>query len=88
MIVLSIEVGSALTPGCHSLGYPARQRRRSSLMASWRVAARVVHDLAMSKPLDVECPRCGAARGKSCRTGDRVKRDPHGRRVKAAANKG
>ncbi|WP_315099000.1 hypothetical protein [uncultured Cellulomonas sp.] len=42
----------------------------------------------MTKPLDVECPRCGAARGKSCRTADRVKRDPHGRRIKAAARAG
>ena len=44
---------------------------------------------AMStSPLDVECPRCHATRGKSCKTADRVKRKPHQRRVKTAAHKG
>ncbi|WP_255354824.1 hypothetical protein [Cellulomonas sp. Leaf334] len=41
----------------------------------------------MTTPLDVECPRCHAALGKSCRTADRVKRDPHRRRREAAARK-
>ncbi|MEZ0448506.1 zinc finger domain-containing protein [Cellulomonas sp. ICMP 17802] len=41
----------------------------------------------MTKPLDVECPRCHAAPGKSCRTADRVKRDPHRRRREAAQRK-
>ncbi|WP_456826717.1 zinc finger domain-containing protein [Cellulomonas sp. P5_E12] len=42
----------------------------------------------MKKPLDVECPRCGASRGKPCKTADRVVREPHRRRVKASAHKG